>query len=277
MKLLTALIIFCILWLQAMIIHGQSIPLSQDRDGVQTSEIAVIALGPRPQRKYVESNDGEESLMLSAQPGETPPSRLFFQDNASRGAGRKWAVFNLAFNNASTFRKTVPGRELKLHQRKAGGEAYDVYVSLPAVPPASRTIFFLTPKSLGPKPWEDFPAVRSLGLENAELADKQFILANFSKHSVQHAFEDSIEVVRPNQILSYQRDQVGQIYRLAARYGREQKIIYNTAVRLNEEGHAQLFVLYDANPETNAGRDVGVFRMMIPARESEMLPGASSE
>jgi len=277
MKSIIAVLCFFVLWLQTLISHGQSEPASEARDGAQTSEIVVIALGPRPQRKFRETDDGDAAVMLLAQPGETPPSRLFYQDDSIRDAEKKWTSFNLAFNNSSTFRKTVPGRELKLHQRKAGGEAYDVYVSLPAVPPASRTIFFLTPKSLGPKPWEDFPAVRSLGLENAELADKQFILANFSKHSVQHAFEDSIEVVRPNQILSYQRDQVGQIYRLAARYGREQKIIYNTAVRLNEEGHAQLFVLYDANPETNAGRDVGVFRMMIPARESEMLPGASSE
>jgi len=236
------------------------------------AEFAVIALGPKPPRRYRETDGESGSVMLPAQKGETPPSRLFFRDDFDRRSDHKFNAFNLAFNNPAGFRPIHPGRELMLHQRVAGEEEYRAYVTLPPVLPASRTIFFLTPKKLGPVPWEDPPILRSLGLDNAGLTEKQFILANFSKHPVQHAFEDSVEFVEPDQVLTYQGDQVGQIYRLAARYGSEQKIIYNTAVRLSYEGHAQLFVLYDANPATNAGRDVGVFRMMIPARVIDAPP-----
>jgi hypothetical protein len=94
---------------------------------------------------------------------------------------------------------------------------------------------------------------------------------------VQHAFQDTVESVAPDKIITYRQEEVGQLYRLAARYGNERKIIYNTAVRLNQDGHIQLFVLYDGSPATNAGREVGVFRMVIPAKEQEAVPEGRTE
>lgn len=250
--------------------HGETDASGKKSESV--AEIAVIALGPKPQRRYRETNGGGGTVMLLAQPGETPPQRLFYRDSSSRRSTSVWTAFQLAFNNSAAFRPITPKREIALHRKSTESDEYLPYISLPPVAPMSRTIFCLTPKKLGPTPWDDTPRIRALHLESKDLTDKQFILANYSTHAVQHAFETSIEVIKPDEVLTYQRDEIGEIYRLAARYGTEQKIIYNTAVRLNEEGHAQLFVLYDANPATNAGRDVGVFRMMIPARKTESAP-----
>ena len=104
-----------------------------------------------------------------------------------------------------------------------------------------------------------------MSLDSAQLQGKQFILLNLSKFTVLHAFDDHVVSVAPKKLISYEQAKSGQVYRIAARYGAHKKVIYNTAVRSNAGGHVQLHVLYDANPKTNGGRSVGVFRMMIPA------------
>jgi hypothetical protein len=235
----------------------------------QEAEVAVIALGPRPVRKYAAVEGKSESVMLLAQPGETPPARLYYRSTGSEEKDGNWNTWQLSFNNASILRPFPAGREIKLYRRLSEEKGYEPYVTLPAMPAASRMIFFLLPGSGGEKPWEKTPAFKVVNLGDVTYTDKRFVMANFSRHTVQHAFEQNVETVEPNQLIGYQHDQVGQIYRLAARYGIERKIIYNTAVRLSQEGHTQLFVLYNANPATNAGRNVGVFKMVVPMKKME--------
>lgn len=234
-----------------------------------TAEIAIVALGPKPPRRYRETDGGATSLMLFAQPGETPPSRLFFEDDTRKKNEERWISFNLAFNNPSNFKEFPAGKELGFYRQVPESDERELYVKLPSVAAGTRTVIFLTAKKFGATPWDHSPRIRTIQLDQKKLVDKQFILANFSRHTVEHAFEGKVEVVKPDKILTYPRNEVGEIYRLAARYGAEQKIIYNTAVRLDTEGHIQLFALYDANPETNGGRDVGVFRTMIAAQNAE--------
>lgn len=241
------------------------------------AEFAIVALGPKPTRKFSKPEGGGEAVMLLAQPGETPPAQLFFRNGNSEGKDGRWNSLNIPFNNPSTLRQIPSDRELRLYRKLSGEDHFEPYVTLPAIPATMRRIFFLMPSKYDSTPWKESPKIRVLTLENADLIDKSFILVNFSSHTVQHAFEQKVESVAPEKIITYRQEEVGQLYRLAARYGKEQKIIYNTAVRLNQEGHIQLFVLYDGSPATNAGRDVGVFRMVIPAREQEVVPERSPE
>jgi hypothetical protein len=231
------------------------------------AEFAIVALGPKPTRKYSKPEDGGEAVMLLAQPGETPPAQLYFRNGEDKEKDGRWKSLNIPFNNPSTLRQMPADRELRLYRKLSGEDHFEPYATLPAIPATMRRIFFLMPSKFGSTPWKESPT-----LENADLIDKNFILVNFSSYTVQHAFEQKVESVAPEKIITYRQEEVGQLYRLAARYGKEQKIIYNTAVRLNQEGHIQLFVLYDGSPATNAGREVGVFRMVIPAREVEIVP-----
>ena len=236
------------------------------------AEFAIVALGPKPTRKYSKPEDGGEAVMLLAQPGETPPAQLYFRNGKDEEKDGRWNSLNIPFNNPSTLRQIPSDRELRLYRKLSGEDNFELYITLPAIPAKMRRIFFLMPSKFGSTPWKDSPKIRVLTLENSDLIDKNFILINYSSHTVQHASEQKVESVAPEKIITYQQAEVGQLYRLAARYGKEQKIIYNTAVRLNQEGHIQLFVLYDGSPATNAGRDVGVFRMVIPAREEIIVP-----
>lgn len=246
--------------------HGDICPLRSGSS--KTAEVAIIALGPKPVRKFGIIEGSVEPVMLLAHAGETPPARLYYRITGACGKDATSGVVQVAFNRASSFRKIPAGRELTLYRKMDSGDEHESYITLPAFPPATRRIIFLLPSQVATASWEESPVIKMLALENPEFAEKQFILVNFAKCVVQHAFEDRVEAVPPDRMIGYGRDDVGEIYRLAARYGRERKIIYNTAVRLCGEGHIQLFVLHHANPESNAGRDIGVVRMILPANST---------
>lgn len=238
---------------------------SEKKAAKPVAEVSVVALGPKPTRRYKHVEGGEAPVMLLAKPGETPPPQLFYKGKEKGDKKTRWLTFNVPFNNPSAMRAIPPGKELTLFRRLPGDDNYQRYVTLPAGAVGSRRIFFLTPAKTGPTPWDTPPRVRTISLGSESLKGKQFILKNLSRFTVLHAFEDNVVSVAPMKTISYTRPKTGQLYRLAARYGTHKKVIYNTAVRLNGDGHIQLYALYDANPRTNSGRSVGVFRTMIPA------------
>lgn len=229
------------------------------------TEISIVALGPKPTRKYKEVEGAEGPIMLLSKPGQIPPSRLYYKAKAQGDKKMDWKAFNISFNNPSAMRTITHGKALELHRKLPGDGGYELYVTIPAAEEGSRRVFFLTPSTTGPTPWEKKPDVRTILINSKSMAGKQFILKNLSKFTILHAFEDSVVSVEPMKTISYTRPKSGQLYRLAARYGTQKKIIYNTAVRLNDKGNIQLYVLYNANPRTNSGRSVGVFRTIIPA------------
>lgn len=238
-------------------------------DAVPQTQIAVIALGPTPPRRYSESRRGGESVMLLPAPGEVPPARLFIRGDAPAGEQEDWEPFNLSFNNPSPMRSVPAGETLSLYRRKTDAGEYERYVTIPAGEEGVRRVIFLTPSASGGRVWIDPPRVWRIELDQGDLQGKQFMLQNLSRTRVLHAFDKTITEVRPEKIISYQRAGAGMIYRLAARYGSQKKIIYNMAVRLDAEGNRHLYALYDANPQTNAGRSVGVFKTVIPVRQAD--------
>ena len=229
------------------------------------TEISIVALGPKPTRKYKQAGGGEGPVMLLAKPGETPPPRLYYKESRKGEKKMEWRTLNVSYNNPSAMRSITPGKALALFRKLPGDGGYERYVTIPASEEGSRRVFFLTPSAAGPTPWNKLPKTHTITVNSKSLKGKQFILKNLSRFTVLHAFEDNVVSVEPMKMISYKRAKTGQLYRLAARYGTQKKIIYNTAVRLNGEGHVQLYVLYNANPRSNSGRSVGVFRTVISA------------
>jgi hypothetical protein len=232
------------------------------------TEIAIVALGSMPSRRYLDEPGSAGPVMLLARPGEIPPATLYYKDEFSPDQKTKWKAWNIPFNNPCKMKSISPGKVLALYQKQPEGDDYQKYVSIPAAKEGSRRVVFLTPSSQGPQRWNSVPLVRSISLGSKRMQGKQLILKNLSRFTVLHAFEDSVTSVPPMQTISYKRAHRGELYRLAAQYGTRKKIIYNTAVRLDGHGNIHLFALYDANPKTNAGRSVGVFRTMIPAAKT---------
>ncbi len=236
------------------------------------AEVALIALGALPPRRYLDEPGGGGPVMLLARPGEIPPARLYYKEQASAGRKPQWKSWSVPFNNPCVMRSVPPGKALVLYRRMPGNDEYQKYVSIPAAGEGSRRVVFLTATGQGAQRWHGAPSVRSISLSSKRMQGKQLIFKNLSRFTVLHAFEGSVTSVPPLKTISYQCAQTGELYRLAAQYGTRKKIIYNTAVRLGGHGYIHLFALYDANPQTNAGRSVGVFRTMIPAARAAAKP-----
>ena len=162
-------------------------------------------------------------------------------------------------------RSIKAGEEFVLYKKLADG--YEPYVTVPAGEVGMRRVVFLSPSSLlknENRPWMDKPQVTVISPDAGRLKDKHFVIKNLSRMTVLHAFGDTIANVDPGQLIGYRRNRQGVLYHLAARYGKQRKIIYNMAVKLGKGSGIHLYTLYDAMPDTNAGRSVGVFRMVLP-------------
>jgi len=248
---------------------------SKEKPAIQ---IAIVALGPLPPRRYRQSKGGD-SVMLLPKPGEIPPMSLYYKGKKSTEKKTAWQSLRIAFNSSSRMQAFPAEQSLTLYLKKKGEvDSYKKYLTIPAGKEGSRMVVFLIPAGKGLELWEKEPLIESISLDVPSLRGKQFILKNLSSFTVQHAFEKTVTSVPPMKTISYEKGpKKGELYRLAARYGREKKIIYNTAVKLDTDGNIQLFALYNASPKTNSGRSVGVFRMMIPApaKPKPILPPPS--
>lgn len=229
------------------------------------TEMTIIALGAQPPRRYMDQPSGDGPVMMLAQPGKIPPATLYYQEKSASDEVAEWQSWSVALNSVSALKRISAGKVLTLYQKLPDFGGYQKYVSLPAADEGSRRVVFLTASSSGPRPWMQPPWVNIISLTSKNLLGKQLILKNLSRFTVLHAFGGEVASVAPMKTISYKRAHAGELYRIAAQYGRRQKIIYNTAVRLDGRGHTHIFALYNANPGTNSGRSVGVFRAIIPA------------
>lgn len=236
------------------------------------TKVMVVALGPVPPRRYSEGKSRRDAAMLLPQVGEVPPSKLYYQglkdDVKNPKAVETWKPFQIAFNNTTAMRSIKAGEEFVLYRKLADG--YEPYVTVPAGEVGMRRVVFLTPSSLSRnknRPWMDKPHVTVISPDAGRLKDKHFVIKNLSRMTVLHAFGDTVANVDPGQLIGYRRNRQGVLYHLAARYGKQRKIIYNMAVKLGKGSGIHLYALYDAMPDTNAGRAVGVFRMVLPTAD----------
>jgi len=240
-------------------------PGEHKKERVPQAEIAVISLGSTPPRRFGVPGKGGESVMLLPEIGEVPPSRLYYKEPSSAGKKAQWKPFSISFNNPSPMKSVAAGKSFTLYLKKSNEQGYEHYVTIPADLEGSRRVIFLTSSAEGGKPWSKAPLVWIIPLHTEDLEGKQFILKNLSSKRVLHAFGETITRVEPEQIISYERVKSGVLYRLAAKCEKQKKIIYNMAVRLDTEGSIHLYALYDTNPNTNAGRTVGVFSTKVAA------------
>jgi hypothetical protein len=229
------------------------------------TQIMVIALGAVPARKYSNVGSRGDAAMLLPEVGEVPPNKVYYKSTTQKsGASSKWRPISITFNNTSVMYSIKAGRNLILYRKIASG--YEPYVFIAPGEVGMRRVVLLTQPSLKEnqiKPWQSKPKVTIITVESALLSNKQFAIKNLSRLNVIHAFDQEVANVRPGQLITYSRNRMGILYHLAARYGKQRKMIYNLALTFERNTALHLYVLYDANPKTNAGRSVAVLRMML--------------
>lgn len=246
-----------------------------EHDKEPETEMAVIFLGPSPARRYSRSARGGEYAMLLPEIDEVPPARLFFRDTNSMKGGQPWRSLNVSFNNPLPMSRVPADRSIWLYRKNTRAGTYERYVLIPPASKGERRVVFLTPSSRGLKRWRSSPIVKAISVNAFERSAGRIMLKNLSNTTVLHAFGKTVSMVAPQETIVHRQGEAGVSYRLAASYGRQKKMIYDTAMRFDVYRGVHLFVLYDADPKTNAGRKVGLFRMTVecadtPANESSL-------
>jgi len=234
-----------------------------DEGGEQLSQISLIAVGFKPPRRYEKAVNGKAPRMLLPRSEEVPPSRLYFKGEESTNEKLVWQSLRVSFNRGANLKAIAPEKTLQLYKKIIGSGEYVKYVSLPPSIAGSKSIYFLIPSSQGSDLWEESPVVEVFDLEGESIDGKKFVFKNLSRIKVSYDFNGMVRELPPMDSVSYARPEIGKFCRLAARCEVDGKIIFNTAVRLDKTKNKHLFVFYDANPKTNSGRSVGVFKMVL--------------
>ncbi|BDS05983.1 hypothetical protein NT6N_10230 [Oceaniferula spumae] len=260
--------------------------------------ISVVALGPVPQRKYKmpdekdlekiagEDGDGRPDRKGQAKPdagagaipillptvsGAIPPAALYYKSPKPK-EGNPWARLRVGYNNATSITPVPAGITLKLHQldREENSE-YKTYMTVPPMVPATQVILFLTPDGTGSRPWMKTPKISTLNIRSEALRDKNIIVRNFSSKAVTVKIASGEpEVLNGGQRKSFNVEQKGSFTQIAAMIATSRQPLINTVVRLPAKTLTVL-AFYDADPVTNGGKSVGVFRTTVSKLPPEVL------
>ena len=236
----------------------------ENGEEIVPARLAIIAIGPKPSREFGNTNGAKTSstsALLPPGPNEIPPRRLYVELAEKEGEDEKeeLRLINVRFNNPSRFSEMAPNRILHF-LRKEDGESKK-YMTMKPLEAGSMNLVLLRPTGKGDKRWLSEPIQYKIDLLGATLVDKQLAIINLSRRTIKSMVHGDQKMIVAGGLLTYEGIDGLELHRVSAVYGREERVIYHTAIRLNKEVNRLLiYVLYDANPNTNDGRTVGLFK-----------------
>jgi|GEM_PF-2647421 len=226
--------------------------------------------------KAPKANPGIDSIpvMLPPLEGSVPPATLYYQAPKSKG-NAPWARMSVGFNNATTITKVHAGVPLDLCDATPGGNSeYRSYFKLDALEPWSQAIVFLTPSIEGKTRWKSDPKVTVLNLRSPALIDKTLLLKNFSAEPVAFVIDDSQpETLNPGQTSSFAVARKIAFHQVTAIKLKDRVRVIDTSVSIPGDSMS-VFAFFDADPLTNGGKNVGVFRSTYSKLPAEILRSA---
>jgi hypothetical protein len=213
-------------------------------------------------------------VMLPPLEGSVPPATLYYKTPRSKGDS-PWARMSIGFNNATTITKVHAGVPLDLCYATPGGNnEYRSYFKLEALKPWSQAIVFLTPSSEGKTRWKSDPKVTVLNLCSPALMDKTLLLKNFSAEPVAFVIDDSQpETLNPGQSSSFAVARKIAFHQVTAIKLKDRVRVIDTSVSIPGDSMS-VFAFFDADPLTNGGKNVGVFRSTCSRLPPEALQSA---
>lgn len=252
-------------------------------DESKQAGISIIAVGAKPARSYTDSG-----AMKLPQRGEVPPTQLYYRAN-EEGSGSKvrskkdqWQAIELTFNNSSVMTAMPAGRQLTFYQK--GTSDYKKYLTLSALEEGERRVVLLTRSTSKDASWMSAPDQHEIGVAPSSAQQwegVQLVFKNLSSGRLVCGVGNSKKPLTRQKTLYY-RDQDEGLCRVVVHSEGDARAVYHTAIRikgaLGAEAGARpfLYVFYDADPKTNAGSKVGVFRMVMPYLRSKQQGDGSA-
>lgn len=234
--------------------------------------VSIIAVGPKPLNRFKRSGSrGDPDRMPIPLPpleGAVPPSLLYFKTQEGRAKNPSWMRLHVGFNRSAQISKVPSGKVLQLFKMDTHhGKSYTNYVKLPEMNPGSQVLALIHPRKSGNKPWLKEPSISVLNLHSKALADKNVLVRNFSNKPLGFVIgsEKSL-ILASGQRRSFQicPNEKGQRI-VAYTRGVKRVPILKTSIRLSQQ-MLTVIAFYDANPQANAGKPVGVFRATVNKR-----------
>ena len=255
--------------------------------------VSVIALGPKPQRRYKMPDEeetgklerkmseslpkatasapkapksrtgtaGRQAVMLSVSKYAAPPTQLFYK----KSGARQKAKLSVRFNNQGGFSKLPSHKPIEFYNSSKKGA--QLVFTLPSIKPDTSSLFFLTPTGKGNKLWEPKPKVTYIPLTWSENLETRVILLNPSRQVVQiHLSNGKKLALKPGskQHVDLTPPNNGKRITLIAKGTKDRKIAIQDTIKVTQE-LTKVYAFYDANPKTNGGRSVGVYRAAYDA------------
>lgn len=242
------------------------------------AHISIVALSAKPSPIYRKSTDAEVAelekiaaeirkkgilykdykavtgVFFPPREDSIPPTSLFFttKDKKKEKSNRVIIGFNRILPPAP-----VPlGKPIKLTQESES----EPYLNFLPIKKPAQLLVFLTPSGDGKTPWKEAPKTNVVQLDSDEMRKYDAYVKNFS-----------------SKVVAFILGQEGVAKPIVLKPGQSRKLAVNPAVRMQRfvaidkrkrtlirksirprKGVLNVYAFYNANPETNKGRSVGV-------------------
>ena len=219
----------------------------------------------RKSRKKTPADSGASDIpiLLPPKPGAVPPSALYYR-LVKPNNGNPWGRMRVGFNNATSITQIQAGVPLEMHSMdREHRSTYKKYITIPPLKPWSQILVFLTPGRKGKTPWKHEPSVSILNLRSKALKHKNLFVKNFSNQTIHFIVGNhQPETLPPGKSRSFALKKSTGYHRIAAMNGKKRTLIINTSVRV-PQNTLTVFAFHNADPQTNGGKNIGVFRTTI--------------
>lgn len=245
-------------------------------------KVGLIALGPKPGRRYRMPNEkdkkemqevlgdssakggkdspGSQAVMLEIPEFAAPPGQVYFRIRGKED--KKWSQLTIGFNNQVGMRKVPMLKELSLFRQIEDNQGRGVLFKLPALKPNSQTLLFLTPRGKGDRRWRSSPKVTAVPLTWSADDNTRVLLINASNQPVLMRIGDNKPfklAINSRKTVSLDRPLKQKRVRLIAKGANDSRIAIQDSIR-PVKGLTKVYAFYQASPKTNGGRTLGVYR-----------------
>lgn len=266
---LSAFFASCII-ADTLIAKEASVPLVDKN--LSPPKVSIIALGPKPTRRYkvntqhsdsLTASRGEQAILLEAPKYSTPPAQLFYNQDGNI----KWGQFDIGFNNQGVFRKISTLKTLRLFSIVPIEKDTKPALKLPPLEPNSNTLFFLTPTGGRRSLWKNNPKLTAVPLTWSSTDGTRILLINTSKQVVNIRVGDGKKLsLKPSSQTRIELKVLAKRNKitLIAKGVNDSKIAIQESIK-NLDGITRVYAFYNAAPKTNGGRTLGTFRAVYEA------------
>ncbi len=262
------------------------------------AHVGIVAVGPKPSPRYVFPNTkiGNEirkrlademkmhtdqlvkdgvyiskkelaqlsgnAIMLSPNIHQVPPPLL-----VTDGEEGESSRIRVGYHSNPVFRKVPAGRPLILKRHvKPGSAKLAKYMTLEALMPSSRVLVLMVPPDKPPLLWKSEPKhLKYINLDGPRMVGKNLIIVNTTTEQLNFKLGSKYVELGgwSSSAIQLEHKKAG-VLRFTVDSPKLHAGVVARGNVLVDLKNLNLFVIYDANPRTNAGKRIGVYKSVVP-------------